>query len=100
MAMDVSFAEDDLDRLEVDPAFTMGLSGALVKAYRKRVQMIRSAPDVRDFYALKSLHFEKLQGKRQHQHSMRLNQQYRLILELSDAVNSRHVTIKGVEDYH
>lgn len=98
--MDVSFADDDLDRLEVDPAFTMGLSGALVKAYRKRLQMIRSAPDVRDFYALKSLHFEKLKGKRQHQHSMRLNQQFRLIVEMSDVANNRHVTIMGIEDYH
>lgn len=98
--MDVLFADDDLDRLEVDPAFTKGLSGALVKAYRKRLQMIRSAPDVRDFYALKSLHFEKLKGKRQHQQSMRLNQQFRLIVETSETANNRHIRIIGIEDYH
>ncbi len=81
--MDVAFAVQDLDRLEVDPAFSMGLHESVVRAYRKRLQIIRSAPDERDFYALKSLHYEKLKGRRQHQRSMRLNAQYRLIVELS-----------------
>jgi proteic killer suppression protein len=45
------------------------------------MQTIRAAPDERVFYQLKSLHFEELLGNRSHQHSMRLNDQWRLIIE-------------------
>src|SRR2546428_6900878 len=69
-AMEVEFKDAGLDRLETDARFTAGYPAGIVSAYRKRLQMIRSAPDERDFYQLKSLHFEKLKGTRSHQHSM------------------------------
>jgi proteic killer suppression protein len=100
MFMDVQFADDDLDRLETDPAFDMGLSSAIVKAYRRRMQGIRAAVDERDFYAMKSWHFEKLAGKRSHQRSIRLNDQYRLIVELVGRGRDTYVRIISVEDYH
>jgi proteic killer suppression protein len=98
--MKVEFANADLDRLETDGSFTAGLAPAVARMYRKRLQAIRSAPDERDFYALKSLHFEKLRGNRQHQHSMRLNAQFRLILEMRDDAPGKRVRIVAVEDYH
>ncbi len=98
--MEVEFATADLDRLETDPTFTMGLPPAVVKGYRRRLDDIYSAVDERDFYALKSLHYEKLQGKRQRQRSMRINRQYRLIIELVDTGNQRTVRIVSIEDYH
>ena len=98
--MNVEFADDDLDRLETDPTFTMGLPEGLVRAYRMRLQFIRSAADERDFYALKSLHFEKLKGKRSHQRSIRLNKQFRLVLELETSGGSKRVKIVSIEDYH
>lgn len=98
--MEVMFASDDLDRLEVDGTFTAGLSQVLVKAYRSRINIIRNAPDERDFYNLKSLHFEKLEGKRNHQHSMRLNNQYRLIVELIEGNPKKIVKIIEITDYH
>ena len=79
--MDVEFADDSLDRLETDPGFNAGFSREIVRSFRKLIQIIRSAPDERTFYSLKSLHFEKLKGKRDHQRSMRLNSQWRLIIE-------------------
>ncbi|HEY8599313.1 MAG TPA: type II toxin-antitoxin system RelE/ParE family toxin [Thermomicrobiales bacterium] len=98
--MDVTFADDDLDRLETDAAFNMNLPEAIVKAYRKRLQVIRAAPDERDFYQLKSLHYEKLKGQRQHQRSMRLNSQYRLVMEVEGQGTRKVVTIVSIEDYH
>ena len=80
--MDVAFADDDLERLEVDLSFNAGFDAAIVRSYRKLLQIIRDAPDERVFYALKSLHYEKLKGKKAHQRSMRLNIQWRLILEI------------------
>lgn len=98
--MEVEFKDADLDRLETDAKFTGGYAAALVKAYRKRLGAIRAARDARDFYNHKGNHFEKLQGSRAHQHSMRLNAQWRLILELHAKGNEKVVHVVGIEDYH
>ena len=98
--MDVEFANQELDRLETGPDFNAGFSRAVVRAFRKRMQMIRDAVDERAFYAMRSLHFEKLKGKRSHQYSMRLNEQWRLVLELHKRGRSTVVVIVDIEDYH
>lgn len=98
--MNVTFASDDLDRLEIDPSFSGGWPEAVVKVYRKRLGTIRGARDERDFYALQSLRYEKLKGKRQHQRSMRLNAQWRLVLEIEEGPDGKRVKLVGIEDYH
>jgi toxin HigB-1 len=98
--MDVEFDDDDLGRLETDPLFTAGLSSEIVSAYRKRMQQIRAFLDERDFYALKSLHFEKLKGNRENQHSVRLNKQWRLILEIRGEHPCKIIGIVEIVDYH
>ncbi len=62
--------------------------------------IIRSALDERDFYALKSLHFEKLKGKREGERSLRLNQQYRLIVMIEKDDSGKYVLVINIEDYH
>ena len=98
--MDVAFEDDSLKRLETDPGFTGGHDAAIVKAFRKRMQMIRAAIDERDFYALKSLHYEKLKGDRDGQSSMRLNDQWRLLLRIQQVENGKTVVIISIIDYH
>jgi len=98
--MEVEFKDDSYARLETDASYTADFSSAVVSMYRRRMQFIRSAPDERDFYAMKSLHFEKLKGDRKHQHSMRLNDQWRLILELHPKGASKIVLVVQIEDYH
>ena len=99
--MEVVFGNDDLDRLDIEGSFTAGLSQVLVKAYRNKINIIRQANDERDLYAIKSLHFEKLEGKRRHQHSIRLNDQYRLIVELVKCdQKDKAVRIIEITDYH
>jgi toxin HigB-1 len=98
--METVLADDSLQRLESAPAFDGGFGHEVVRAFRKRMQMIRAARDERDFYALKSLHFEKLKGDREGQYSMRLNQQWRLILEIEKRSNSSTVVIISIVDYH
>lgn len=93
--LQVEFADDDLDRLEVDGQFTAGLGRDLVRAFRKALMAIRAAEDSRDLYR-GGLQAEKLKGPRQHQHSVRLNKQWRLIIEIAD----KKVTIVKIEDYH
>lgn len=98
--MEVEFDDGDLDRLETDAHFTAGHSQEIVSAYRKRMQQIRSFPDERDFYNLKSLHFEKLKGDREGQHSIRLNRQWRLILEIRGSHPCKVIGIIEIVDYH
>jgi toxin HigB-1 len=73
--------------------------GAL-EAFFEVMAVIDSAPDERTLYALKSLHFEKLKGKRKHERSLRLNKQWRLIVELLKDDDGIYLLIKNIEDYH
>src|ERR1700674_4448543 len=98
--MRVRHASRKLERIEYDEEYDAGLSGEIVTMYRKRMQTIRAAADERAFYALKSLHYEKLKGKRAHQHSMRLNRQWRLIVEFDESGPSKVVCSVAIEDYH
>ena len=98
--MDVEFDDDDLDRLETDANFTAGFSQDIVRSYRKKMQQIRASRDERDLMALKSLHFEKLKGNREGQHSIRLNLQWRLVLEIRGSHPCKVVGIIEIVDYH
>jgi proteic killer suppression protein len=98
--MEVRFEDPDLDRLETDVRFDGGCQAGIVTKFRMRMQMIRSAPDERDFRALSSLHFEKLKGGRAGEFSMRLNKQWRLILRFDGKGKDKIAVIVGIEDYH
>ena len=97
--MEVRFKDPSLERLEVEPD-EQGLAPGLAKAFRKRIQTIRAASDERVLYQWKSLRLEKLKGDRSHQHSIRLNDQWRLIIELEGKASDKVVVIVGIEDYH
>lgn len=98
--MEIEFINDAYERLETEAGFTLGFPPGIVTAYRKRVALIRNALDERDFYALKSLHFEKLHGDRKGQYSMRLNDQWRLILEFKSKESGKLVIVVSIVDYH
>lgn len=98
--MDVEFDDDDLDRLETDAQFTAGFAQEVVRAYRKRIQQIRAFRDERDFFAIRSLNFEKLKGNREGQYSVRLNLQWRLVLEIRGGHPRKVVAIIEIVDYH
>jgi len=98
--MDVEFDDDDLERLEKDASHNCGHAAAIVHAFQKLLRLIRSAADERDFRAMRSLNFEKLKGDRAHQHSMRLNKQWRLVIELKPGTPKNIVVVIAIEDYH
>jgi proteic killer suppression protein len=98
--MEVDFDSDDLDKLEVEAAFTGGFGPEIVRGFRKVMQAIRAAHDERDLYAARGLRFEKLEGKRKHQHSLRINKQWRLIVEMRGQGASKRIGVIGIEDYH
>ena len=98
--MHVRHSDRQLERLEYEKEHHCGYSEGLVKAFRKRMQIIRQAKDERDLRRMRSHRFEKLKGKRSHQYSIRLNDQMRLILEFEGDGQDKTVIIVGIEDYH
>src|SRR5687767_11499558 len=98
--VDVAFEDSQLEKLEKDTSLDGGHSPGIGKTFRKRMWLIRNAPDERDFYALRSLNFEKLKGNRSDQYSMRLNDQWRLILGFRGEAPNKTVIVIGIEDYH
>jgi len=100
--VEVEFADDDLRRLYEERDFRLpGIGPELTKAFRKRVQFIVSAADRRDLYAMRSNHFEKLRGDREGQHSLRVTDQWRLIVRLEQLDRGgEKVVILTMDDYH
>lgn len=96
----VRHVDRKLERLEVDADYTANFDKAVVRAFRKLMQIIRSAADERAFYAMHSLHYEKLKGQRSHQRSMRLNDQFRLVLQIDAEHAPKVVVVIAVQDYH
>jgi len=95
----VEFRDRRLDELETHDG-DGGYHPTIVRAYRRRLQQIRAAVDERDFHSQRSLRFEKLKGSRVHQRSMRLNDQWRLILEFEGKGTEKVVVVVEIEDYH
>lgn len=96
----IRFKSDALRRMYTEADFTNGYSQELVRAYRKRIGFIVAAKDERDLYAWKGLRYEKLKGNRSHQRSIRLNDQFRLILEVDESTPQHTMAIIEIEDYH
>jgi proteic killer suppression protein len=101
MGFEIRFKDESLEKLQrEDAGGDKAYPSGVARAFRKRLQLIRSAGDERDFYSLRSNRFERLQGKREHQYSMRLNDQWRLILEMEGDGPKKTVWIVAIEDYH
>jgi proteic killer suppression protein len=99
--MRLRFDNDDLRRLYEELDFVLPRLGRdLVKAFRKKVGLIEEAAVEHDLRSMRSLHFEKLVGDRTGQHSIRLNDQWRLILRLETDADGRLIAIIEIIDYH
>lgn len=98
--MNVRFQDSELERLAIDVTYTGKRSATVVKKFRNRINLIRQAVNRTDLYALKSLRLEKLKGKRKQQHSIRLNDQYRLIVEFREESGNELVEIIEIGDHY
>src|SRR5271157_2733899 len=99
-SMRFKFANKRLRRIDEEALYSGGLAENVVLAFRMRMQAIRAAVNENDLRELKSLHFEKLKGNRQHEYSMRLNAQFRLIFEIEKGKEGTTIVIQDIEDYH
>lgn len=69
-------------------------------SFARRCSSWQRATDERDLYNLRGLRLEKLSGTRSGQHSVRLNDQFRLILRFDTDKEGRLVVIVELTDYH
>ena len=97
--MEIVFADADLAKIETEEAGDTRLPVGVIKSARRKLTLLRAALDDRSLRTWKSLHYEKLKGDRDHQRSIRLNDQYRLILSLNTETPPT-ITILAIEDYH
>lgn len=98
--MRVRFTDNKLEALYTEEKGAEQYERGVVKGFFRVMAIITSAPDPRDFYKFKSLHFEKLSGDRTGQHSFRLNDQWRLIIHLERDDQGQEVVVIEIVDYH
>lgn len=98
--MDVEFEDQKLALLETERAAETRLPVSVIQSARRKLIAIRSASDERNLRNWKSLHFEKLKGKRSDERSIRLNSQWRLVLRIDSKSHPQKVIVVAVEDYH
>lgn len=93
--MDIRYKDDALRRL-AEEEDAGGYPPGVAKAYRKRIQTMKGATDERVLRNWKSLHFEKYEDG----HSIRVNKQWRVLLELQGEAPSKAILILALTDYH
>jgi toxin HigB-1 len=98
--MDVVFTDPNLALIETADAGQTKLPVPIIKSARRKLTILRAAPDDRALRNWKSLHYEKLKGDRDGQRSIRLNDQYRLVFTLDESTNPPTANIVAIEDYH
>jgi len=96
----VRFKTKKLEALYIEEKNAKKYPEGVVDAFFEVMASIRAAKDERDLRTLKSLRFEKLSGNRQSQHSLRLNKQWRLIVEIEEDNQGKRLLIVDIEDYH
>ena len=76
------------------------LAPEAVRGFFRVMSHIAEAVDERDLYALKGLRYEKLKGDRAGERSLRLNDQWRLIVRPLSEADGRVMLIIEIVDYH
>jgi proteic killer suppression protein len=98
--MEIEYRDKRLALIPTDRAAETRLPVSVIKSLREKLIVISAAPDERTLRNWKSLHYEQLKGDRTGQRSIRLNNQFRLVLQVDDSHSPPKAILLGVEDYH
>lgn len=98
--MKVRFNDDATPLVETNQAHRLRLPVPVVQAARKKLRLLRQANDERDLYAMKSLHYEKLKAGREGERSIKLNEKWRLILEIDRECDPLEVVVKEISNHY
>lgn len=99
--MEVRLDDPELQDMETNLDYR-GKWRALAVQFRKVMNIVRQSENEVELHNWRGLRLKKLEGDRSHQHSMRLNDQWRLIVEFlpRPGPNSNVCAVKKIEDYH
>jgi len=98
--MEIEFRDSRLALIETSRATETRLPISVITSCRQKLVVLRAAPDERTLRNWKSLHYEKLEGDRAGQRSIRLNKQWRLVFTLNSDLKPPKITVLAIEDYH
>ncbi len=102
--MVVFFETEELEKLYVTPLSEMRgkqkFGYAVVKQYKKRVQLLLAIQKIEDLRPFAGLNFEFLKGERKGQCSIRLNDQYRLLLTPLDENKVQVILINEISKHY
>lgn len=99
--MRLTFADRELEEAyRQPPSGVARLGGPLERSFRKKAWFLEQAPTQMDIRAMRSLHLEKLAGDRAGQHSVRLNDKWRLILVFESDDAGPFIEVVEIVDYH
>ena len=98
--MKIEFRDKHLALIRTDRAAETKLPFPVIKSCREKLIAIEAAPDERTLRNWKSLRFKKLEGDRNGQRSIRINDQWRIVFTINDASVPPTLTILAIEDYH
>ena len=90
-----SFADKETEKV-FQRFFSRQLPPQIQKIARRKLEILDAAEAISDLLVPPSNHLEKLAGKRQNQHSIRINEQWRICFEWREG-NAYQVEIV---DYH
>ena len=98
--MEIEFYDQKLALLLTDRAAETKLPIAVISSFRRKIGLIRAAPDERTLRNWKSLHYEKLRGDRNGQFSIKINDQWRIVFTVNTECQPPKMLILEVVDYH
>ena len=99
--MIVTFASKRLERLYTAGDGAEEYPEQVVNAFLRRIRSLEAAGDERDIRARRALRLEALKEKRYRgRHSIRVNDQWRLIIEFSGHGESKTVTIGELSKHY
>ena len=98
--MKVRYADEQTALVETDQARKLRLPVVVVRAARRKIRILRQCMDERDIRAMPSFHYEKLEGKRDRQRSIRLNDQWRLILHVDRECDPIEIEILEITNHY
>lgn len=73
---------------------------AVIASAQRKLFQLDAAPDERTLRGLVGLRYEKLKGDREGQHSIRLNDQWRLIFLIHNTTTPPTIEVLEIADYH
>ena len=94
--MDVEFGDKKLALVDTDRAAETRLPISVINSLRRKLGLLRAAPDERTLRNWKSLHYEKMGEE---ERSIRINDQFRLIFTIDTECKPNKLTILRVWDH-